>query len=312
MNNTIVNLFLQSILNKISLKWQEKQFGHFDNRSEQFCQVKFKNNNHQKITFNTPLCLRLAQFYSLSPLDIAEDFKSIYEGLILQNHLKKFLVLENESDLTLLNFEIKWSNFTQDNNLLCFSDELLQEFYFDINISNNGWLELTLTDEFLAEYLLFLSDYNFNNVVTEQKKINADFSYIYIYSRFCSILKSAHGQRIINLGNLNYNHHWKIKTINKNIFNCLIVENVDYLDLIKVIISSLEESVYNQKIKYFNVLKNVSQALYKWEKKCNIWGDIKDNNLCLAQAKLVLSAIALRYYQSLCKSVFIEDFPLEL
>ncbi|AFZ47632.1 hypothetical protein Cyast_1672 [Cyanobacterium stanieri PCC 7202] len=311
MNNIVVSIFLQQILEQVSLAWQEKKIHKSNNYLPDVCSLKL-NKNNQKITFNSAICLKLAQYYSLNPLDIAEDFIIIYEGLVLNHDLIFFSASENKLQFAPSDLKGYSENLIINNNVLSICDDPLHKFYFTLNISGNGWLELTLTDEYLRDYLFLLSNYNFTHLVSKQNKISADFEYIYIHSRFCSILRSAHDQGIINLNDFDFHHNWGIQGIDRNIFNYLITEKKDCLGIIKTIIYCLENGCHNQKKQYLTMIKVMCQALYKWEKRCSIWGAIKDDNLPLAQGELALSAIALKYYQSLCKLVFTEDFPIEL
>ncbi len=50
----------------------------------------------------------------------------------------------------------------------------------------------------------------------------------------------------------------------------------------------------------------------QFERYCRIWGVVKEENLSLSQARLVLMAIALNYYQHLFYRQFGQKLPTEL
>jgi len=231
------------------------------------------NEKKDTVTFNSPICLRLAKIYSLHSNILAQDFVRFND----KNQFKYY------------------PNLT-------------------IHISGNGWLELTVTNKFLEEYLTYLSSYYFNNEYAIKNKQSADFKHIYIYSRFCSILISAHEHNIITLNSLNLSENlWHILDI-KNIKLNHLQNNIDcYLGLVKTLIYCIEitENI-QKKVNYLSIVEKMYQALMAWEKNCRIWGEVKEKNIDLSRARLGLSAIALRYYHNLCKSVFIDDFPSEL
>ncbi|MGY6528585.1 MAG: hypothetical protein ACXITR_01520 [Cyanobacterium sp.] len=274
MDSVLVSDILGNTLFKIYSHGQLNQQEFINVSNDIFFDLILNQRQKTTITFNSSICFKLTKYYSCTPYSLATDFLEIYKNM----NLKKY------------------------GNLM-------------MNISGEGWLELTLDNFFLEEYLNNLLSFSFENNYINHSKIQADFKHIYIHSRFCSILRSAHEQRIITLDCLNFaTNLWNILDFEEIKFSSLEFLITKDLGLIKSIIYCLELTKNNKsgKINYLKIVEKMFQALTAWEKNCRIWGAVKEENIDLAKARLGLSAIALRYYQNLCKSIFIEDLPTEL
>ncbi|WP_069790350.1 hypothetical protein A5482_000190 [Cyanobacterium sp. IPPAS B-1200] len=272
MDNFLVSNFLGDILCQIYWEWQRNKNKIVSISDDIFYNLTL-NEKKDTVTFNSPICLRLAKIYFLNHEDLAVDFVKFYD----KNQFKYYPNLK-------------------------------------IYISGNGWLELTVTNQFLEEYLTYLSSYCFNNKYATKNKQPAEFKHIYIYGRFCSILKSAHEHNIITLNSLDLSENsWHILDIKNIKFNNLPYTIDSDLSLIKTLIYCIEITENKQKkINYLSMVEKMYQALMAWEKNCRIWGEVKEKNIDLSRARLGLSAIALRYYHNLCKSVFTDNFPTQL
>ncbi|MBE9223414.1 hypothetical protein IQ215_11970 [Cyanobacterium stanieri LEGE 03274] len=264
--------YLGDFLGEMLFYWTKDKGGDITIYND-LCYSLSLNEKKKDITFSSPICVRISQSLNLNSNQLAKEIVDIYE--------------QNKS---------------------IYSSNLI------IINANNGWLELTLTKYFLSRYLVNLSQYCLNNDYLNIAKKHAYFKYIYIYCRICSLLRSAHEQRIIQLNNLDFClNKWNVIDLENNIFTNLIYTNNRDLALIKNMIYCLEVTFKkSNKVNYFSVLDKMYQGLVHWEKNCRIWGQVKQENISLARARLGLGAIALRYYQNLCKSVFIEEFPTEL
>jgi hypothetical protein len=208
-------------------------------------------------------------------------------------------------------------------NSLDFAHQIAQIFgknnqNISINISGNGWLEFTVNNTILSNWLKKISFIKFSQLspskLHKQDLNNLNFNLYYIHARFCSILRSVHNQKIIKLSNLEFElNNWKILNIDEILAKNIFLSQTWEYKLIKELLF-ITELIYKNSIDidYYKTLIKLSNLMFKLEKYCQIWGTIKEQNLPLCQARLNLIAIALYYYQNLFYYQFQTKLPTEL
>lgn len=252
------------------------------------------------------------QFVYFKGLDVF-DFNSYQPQIVLTKNEDQ-IVYKSAFCLTLARFyQIKPRTFATDIAAI-FEEVVNSDKNITVLVSGEGWLEFTISNRSLAEYLYFLSVTKFPKLDNHEIKTEIDFNFIYTHGRFCSLLRSAQQQNLLDLDNNNFVlNQWQVMNLDKTIYEYLIFLKQEDLSLIKSLIYCAE-MIFSDgvKVNYFNLLKILNQALMDWEKNCRIWGETKNSYLSLAQARLGLSAIALNYYQNLSYLVFRRILPSQL
>ncbi len=252
------------------------------------------------------------QFVYFKGLDVF-DFNSYQPQIVLTKNEDQ-IVYKSAFCLTLARFyQIKPRTFATDIAAI-FEEVVNSDKNITVLVSGEGWLEFTISNRSLAEYLYFLSATKFPKLDNHEIKTEIDFNFIYTHGRFCSLLRSAQQQNLLDLDNNNFVlNQWQVMNLDKTIYEYLIFLKQEDLSLIKSLIYCAE-MIFSDgvKVNYFNLLKILNQALMDWEKNCRIWGETKNSYLSLAQARLGLSAIALNYYQNLSYLVFRRILPSQL
>lgn len=185
--------------------------------------------------------------------------------------------------------------------------------YFIIRISDHGWLEFIMLDRLLNHWLNQFNPLTFpeNNSIKEEKK-QVNFINIYIHTRCCSILKSAHRQNIITLDKLDLKvNQWRIKKPSIINYQTLLKSGNNEQKLIRELMI-ITEKINNQKLNYTNPLNNLSKRILEFESSSRIWGETLQKNICLSQARLGLIALSLHYYQNIFQVEFNEKLPQEI
>ncbi len=253
-----------------------------------------------KIKLNQVITLQFNQIINNKKLSIKIEFNR-NKGLICY---KSFICLE----LAKLS-QLDSLNIAQD------IADVFNQLNPDIStqVSRNGWLEFTISDLLLCDWLKKLPLIRFPQLPTQQIKQDLSFNLYYTHARFCSILKSAHQQQIITLNNPQFKlNQWQIENYQEIPYGALPLRESYEYQLIKelVIITELINNK-NQKINYFNILNNLSKVMLEFESYCRIWGKVKKKNIQLSQARLGLMALALFYYQNLFYGQFERELPQE-
>lgn len=237
-------------------------------------------------------------------LDSPQLSANNFTGKIEFNHGKNIISYKTfiHSELTQIN-ELDYLTFNQSNQDII------------IKVSGNSWLEFEIKNQYISQWLCGLNLIKIPQLSTLKiNNQNLPFNLYYTHARYCSILKSAHQQKIIQLNNLEFQqYNWYLENYHAINYQLLMIPSSYEYQLIRELVI-ITELIYqnNPKINYVNVLKILSKKMLNMERYCRIWGETKNNNLSLSQARLGLMAIALRYYQHLFYAQFEQELPNKL
>ncbi|PSF37977.1 hypothetical protein C7H19_08375 [Aphanothece hegewaldii CCALA 016] len=146
----------------------------------------------------------------------------------------------------------------------------------------NQWLQ-KLPELFLANYPLSL----FNQHPTD---INDEIFLIqYAHARCCSLLRLGHLDHLIQLKTLDFHQlTWFWLSPNLVIFNHIIWQQAEEQELIAQIIKVIDGK---DRVNSIKIASDLSNTFLKFEQSCRIWGEVKRQDLTLAQARLGMIAI---------------------
>lgn len=248
---------------------------------------------------------------------LKQEISSIYDlsGLNFSVELsknKEQFIYKSSIALQLAKIEQKSPQLIAENLVNNLDKTNLKE-YFLIRISDHGWLEFVMLEQFLNDWLNQFYPLNIpqnTNITIEKKQVN--FINIYTHTRCFSLLKSAHRQNIITLDNLDLKiNQWTIKTPDTINYKTLLTSGNNEKELIRELII-INEKINNQKLNYNNALNNLSQKILEFESSSRIWGETLEQNISLSQARLGLIALTLNYYQNIFQAEFNQELPQEI
>ncbi|MDV2995909.1 MAG: hypothetical protein N4J56_005563 [Chroococcidiopsis sp. SAG 2025] len=151
---------------------------------------------------------------------------------------------------------------------------------------------------------------------------NSLFPIQYAHARCCSLLKMAHGENIITIKSKN-------SDIKSSCLQVISPQPIPWLSEAKICLyhpselNLLIESIAvldelycpaptRKSLNWLKVALNLSQAFQTFYSQCRIWGEVKNQNLNLAQGRLGLVAIAQSLFRILLVEVLNSCAPLEL
>ncbi|OWY64484.1 hypothetical protein B7486_47050 [cyanobacterium TDX16] len=151
---------------------------------------------------------------------------------------------------------------------------------------------------------------------------NSLFPIQYAHARCCSLLKMAHGEKIITIKSKN-------SDIKSSCLQVISPQPIPWLSEAKICLhhpselNLLLESIgvldalycpdpTRKSLNWLKVALNLSQAFQTFYSQCRIWGEVKNQNLNLAQGRLGLVAIAQSLFRILLVEVLNSCAPLEL
>ncbi len=165
-----------------------------------------------------------------------------------------------------------------------------------ISISGAGWLEFVLGDRFLKMWLQELPQMDFPDCSSPLLISDIPFQLHYTHARCCSLLRSGHRDRLIQLHSLDFQQlHWQWQAPQPIPFNCLSWRLKEEKKLIRQLITIVDEIYDRSKLHWLKLATNFSEVILEFERNCRIWGEIKQHNPLLAQARLGLIALS-QYY----------------
>ncbi|AFY90791.1 DALR anticodon-binding domain-containing protein [Chroococcidiopsis thermalis] len=151
---------------------------------------------------------------------------------------------------------------------------------------------------------------------------NYQFPIQYAHARCCSLLKMAHEEKIIIIKSKN-------SDIKSSCLQVISPQPIPWLSEAKICLhhpselNLLLESIgvldalycpdpTRKSLNWLKVALNLSQAFQTFYSQCRIWGEVKNQNLNLAQGRLGLIAIAQSVFRILLVEVLNSCAPLEL
>lgn len=186
-------------------------------------------------------------------------------------------VAENVLDL--------WTNF----NHICPSD-------IQIIISGNGWLEFTINDCFLSNWLQELPNFNLPPQSFYLSPNQLNFSLYYAHLRCCSLLRLAQEEKLIQLKSTNFSQGiWQWHQPKLIPYNCGCLKLKSEKKLIIQLMSIVDTISSQKEANWLKIGDDFSKIILDFEGYCRIFGDLKTKNLELAQARLGLVALSQLY-----------------
>lgn len=187
---------------------------------------------------------------------------------------------------------------------------------FSISAIPPGWIELHLSDAGIAEWLQLLTHVSFPDSEKPSKKSTVSlhsfnaadrFTALHSHARCCALLRMAAQEKLLQLQFTQTNGHLKINLnqplpwLNTHgMLRCqqdpewnLILQINDAIDYLAESVSAIEPK---QTIK---VVHNLSQAFQTFHAACRIWGEVKTQDLPLAQVRLGLVLATQKVLQTL-------------
>lgn len=188
---------------------------------------------------------------------------------------------------------------------------------FTVQVVPPGWIYLELTQSYLADLLQYLVQTPFRLCCptrlgeigdkedlgdkSEFQSDNSEFTMQYAHARCCSILQLAHREELITLQPTDADQVsalWQIampKPIPWLNSKQICLSHRAELALISQLLIVLD-ALYcpcpsRQSINWYKVALNLSQAFQTFYSQCRIWGEVKSQNIQLAQARLGLVLI---------------------
>jgi arginyl-tRNA synthetase len=205
-----------------------------------------------------------------------------------------------------------------------------------IKISGQGWLEFTVSNLYLSQWLQQLTTnslncYNHKFVIYRdpfvipsdseespknlnlQTNNNRYFKLIYAQARCCSLLRSADRDQLIELANLDFqdfNSYWKAPQ--PLIFSEEFFDNIWHKKLVRELAIINDIIIDNFHQKWENIALSLAEKILDFERYCRIWGEVKQFNLNLSQTRLALLGLSQSYLQAIMKAKLGVLPPLEL
>lgn len=179
---------------------------------------------------------------------------------------------------------------------------------FTVQVVPPGWIYLELTQSYLADLLQYLAQTPSRLCcLTGQGKLGEmgdkgdNFQFQYAHARCCSILQLAHREELITLEPTDSDKVsalWQIvmpKPIPWLNSKQICLSHPAELALISQLLIVLD-ALYcpcpsRQPMNWHKVALNLSQAFQSFYSQCRIWGEVKSQNIHLAQARLGLVLI---------------------
>jgi arginyl-tRNA synthetase len=143
----------------------------------------------------------------------------------------------------------------------------------------------------------------------------------YAHARCCSLLRMAHREKIIIISS-------RYDDINASFLELISPQPIPWLSEAKLCLHHPDELNFltqlvavlddlycpnsTRQLDWLKVALNLSQAFQTFYSQCRIWGEVKSQNLYLAQARLGLVAIAQSVFRILLVDVLSSFAPLEL
>lgn len=187
------------------------------------------------------------------------------------------------------------------------------ELDLQVNISDYGWLEFTIGDRLLINWLQQLPNITFPLYHDLSTKNQLDFELYYTHARCCSILRLAHRDKLIELKTLDFNESgwlWHQPELIPYDCGCLKLEFEK-----KLIhhLSIIVDGIYEQKEpNWLKTAYDFSKVILDFEGNCRIFGDLKRDYLKLSQVRLGLIALAQFYLRWILEKKLKAIAPIEL
>lgn len=159
-------------------------------------------------------------------------------------------------------------------------------------INHSGLLEFILKEQIINQWLsIFIQVFKLNYKVSILKhyELDIDQKYStlqYAHARCCSLLRAGHFDNIIQLKTLDFTQFSWLSP--EPIPFTQIWQQVEEKELIYQIIKVIDGQNSEKPRK---LAEDLSKAFFKFERSCRIWGEVKRDNLTLAQARLGLIAL---------------------
>ena len=169
---------------------------------------------------------------------------------------------------------------------------------FTVQIVSPGWIDFCMSDRALAvwleEIVSWVSTDRGNRGDKEYRENENVFVIQYAHARSCSLLRLGHQEKLIKIKHKYY--VWEI--VEPITFTWVDTKGVFLLEhprekylLIHLLIVVDELITNSQKVNWFKLAHNLSEAFLDFWAECRIYGEVKQKTPELAQARLGLVAL---------------------
>jgi arginyl-tRNA synthetase len=172
------------------------------------------------------------------------------------------------------------------------------KFQFQVTINPSGLLEFFLDRSAINQWLqqlpeLLINYYPLSLSGDRPTEIADEFFVIqYAHARCCSLLRSGHLDDLIRLQTLDFHQSvWFWLSPSPLPFQEINWNEPEERELIAQVIETIDGLDSLNSILARKLAIHLSQAFFKFEQSCRIWGEVKQQYPTLAQARLGLIAI---------------------
>ncbi|WP_083602358.1 hypothetical protein [Hydrococcus rivularis] len=189
---------------------------------------------------------------------------------------------------------------------------------FIIRVWEPGWIDFFISDRALALWLQQLPQIFYPTLVRSVKEAIVPhlFSSQYAHARCCSRLRLGHREGLIELRELDFSQpiwQWKhphpIPFLASGKFQLVCPTQQNLIRQILVVTDALDGNATEN---WIELATNLSEAILEFERRCRIWGEVKQETPQLSQARLGLIAIAQVLLQQLLQEKIGVWAPIEL
>jgi arginyl-tRNA synthetase len=196
---------------------------------------------------------------------------------------------------------------------------------FTVEVISPGWIDFNLGDRSLAVWLQTLVQYiqQDSQAKRDKKPIKSDiyrkncFFLQYIHSRCCSLLRLAEQDGLIQLREGNFSQpNWQIRQPTSlpwlDIQDNLLFVKPSERRLLVLLLILVEELANFEFVEISKLTEPLGKRMLDFIAECRIWGEVKQTQPQLAQARLGLIALVQWYLQKLLQEQIGIDAPTTL
>jgi len=200
---------------------------------------------------------------------------------------------------------------------------------FAIAVAPSGIIQFELTDRDLALWLQHLAQTALpvpeSQILSPVASVDRLFPIQYSHARCCSLLRMAHRDRIMAIGNPDVTtapQIWSLTTPNPipwldneklrlvHPAECNLISQL--LTTLDSLASVIEQDNHQKPVNYLKLADSLSEAFQTFYSHCRIWGEVKIENPKLAQARLGLILATQSLLRFILEELLNAIAPLEL
>jgi hypothetical protein len=166
-----------------------------------------------------------------------------------------------------------------------------------MQVSEAGWIDFQLDDRAFSLWLQNLAPFlAAKEQIAAPDSIGKLLTCQYAHARCCSLLRAGDREKIVKLKDSQMRlpiWQWQapepIPWLNSGNFRLVFSGERDLLRQILIVTDAL---INEPKKNWYEMTNRLSEAVLAFDRHCRIWGEVKQDNLALSQARLGLIAIA--------------------